>query len=148
MSISSFQVWKLKNQWEVYVHCTHLLSKMNCLNIITEVVFNTIANDMKMCSWYSIIIDETSVTNRLSYAAIYLRFIMEVRFPLDFIQYVLLKELCSELAENVFGKLKLKNDKVVGEWFDGSVSKSNIHKGLTIRMKDFWVWPHSCKGKA
>ena len=131
---------KLKSQLDAHMQWTSPIVQNEILDIMAEVVLGSIANDVKKCSGYSIIVDETSDVSRVEQDAMCLRFITEGETRESFIGFYATPStegsvLC-ELVKNVLGKLELKLDKIVGECFDGAANMSGVHRGLATRMKE------------
>ena len=110
------------------------------LDIMSEVVLDSIGNDVKKSSGYSIIVDETSDISRVEQVAICLRFTIEGETRESFIGFHATPStegrVLFELVKHVLGKLELKLDEIVGECFDGAANMSGVQRGLATRMKD------------
>jgi len=99
---------KLTSQLHAHMQWTSPIVQNEILDIMAEVVLGSIANDVKMCSGYSIIVDETSDVSRVEQVAICLRFITEGETRESFIGFYATPStkgsVFYELVKNVLGE--------------------------------------------
>lgn len=130
---------KMQSQLDAHMQWTSPRIQNEILNIMSDVVLESISKDVKKSPGYSIIVDETSDISRVEQVAICLRYIIEGETKESFIGFYDTPstegEVLCKLVKDVLEKLKLKLDDIVGLCFDGAANMSGIHKGLATRMK-------------
>ena len=131
---------KLKKQLDAHMQWTSPRIQNEILDIMSDVVLNTIAEDVKKSFGYSIIVDETSDISRWEQVAICLRFTIDGETRESFVGFYSTPltdgQALYNLVTGVMATLNLELDKIVGQCYDGAANMSGVQKGLASRMKD------------
>jgi len=131
---------KLKCQLGNHAQWTSPMVQNELLDIIASLVLKRITRDVRASGQCSIIVDETSDISRKEQVAICLRYIVEGQTKESFVGFYSTPstegQALHELIKDVFRKLDLKLEEIVGQCFDGAANMSGIHKGLATRMRE------------
>ncbi|XP_071826952.1 zinc finger MYM-type protein 1-like [Apostichopus japonicus] len=110
------------------------------LEIVANLVLQLIRSESRTTGLQSLIMDETSDISHIEQVAMCIRYIFEGKTKESFIGFYPTKSTDGEslykLVLEVFGKLDLQLDTIVGECFDGASNMSGVNRGLATRMKE------------
>ncbi|XP_028412600.1 zinc finger MYM-type protein 1-like [Dendronephthya gigantea] len=131
---------KLETQHKEHIQWTSPKIQNELIEIVSSLVLQRIARDVKSSGHYSVIVDETSDISRAEQVSLCLRYVVEGETRETFARFFATEstegEVLYELVKKTITNLNLVLSDIVGECFDGAANMSGCHKGVASRMKE------------